>query len=110
MSAAEDNQVRLRGILTEVRSRWTSDGSPSAIAALIISRPAMGPARTTVETSQPMPLRATGREAKALAEHEGHAVAIKGRLRRRYYSRKAEPCWGQVEVWVDCCQPVDDRR
>jgi len=106
MPQAKENQVCLRGVLADIRQRWTSDGSPAAIASLMISRPDLGAARATSESSQPIPLRATGNEAHALAQHEGRMVTIEGRLRRRYYSRHGESHWGQVEVWVDCCQPI----
>jgi len=103
----KENQVRLCGMLTDVRERWTPDGSPAAIASLVISRPNLGAARATSEPSQPIPLRATGNEARQIAQHKGHTVAIEGKLRRRYYSREGESRWGQVEVWVDRCQPLD---
>jgi len=102
----KENQVHLCGVLTDIRQRWTPDGSPAAIALLVIPRPASGAARATGKSSQPVPLRATGNEARLLAKHEGHTVMIEGKLRRRYYSREGEPRWGQVEVWVDCCQPL----
>jgi len=107
MPQPEENQVRLCGVLADIRQRWTPDGSPAAIASLVISRPDLGAARATSEPSQPIPLRATGNEARKLAQYEGHTVAIEGKLRRRYYSREGESRWGQVEVWVDCCQPLD---
>ncbi len=103
--AARGNQVCLQGVLADICQRWTPDGSPAAIASLVIARPGLGTARLTSESSQPIPLRATGNEANELARHEGHMVDIEGRLRRRYYSRHGESHWGQVEVWVDCCQP-----
>jgi len=53
-----------------------------------------------------MPLRAQGRIAETLMANEHRHVTIEGCLRRRYYSREGEPCWGQVEVWVDSCTPV----
>jgi len=107
MPQPEENQVRLHGMLADVRQRWTPDGSPAAIASLMVSRPNLGAARATSESSQPIPLRAKGNEARLLAQHEGHTVTIEGRLRRRYYSRDGESRWGQVEVWVDNCQPLD---
>ncbi|MDQ6959412.1 MAG: hypothetical protein Q9M27_00155 [Mariprofundaceae bacterium] len=105
-NAGQENKVRLRGVLADIRQRWTPDGSPAAIASLVISRSDLGAARATGESSQPIPLRATGNEARELAQYEGHMVDIEGRLRRRYYSRHGEAHWGQVEVWVDCCQPI----
>ncbi len=110
MPQPEENQVRLCGMLMDVRERWTPDGSPAAIASLVISRPDLGAARATSESSQPIPLRATGNEARVLAQHEGHTVAIEGKLRRRYYSREGESRWGQVEVWVDRCQPISSQE
>jgi len=110
MPQSEENQVRLRGVLADIRQRWTPDGSPAAIASLIVSRPNLGAARATSEPSQPVPLRATGKEARVLAQHEGRIVAIEGRLRRRYYSRDGESRWGQVEVWVDCCQLISSQE
>jgi len=106
MPRPEENQVRLQGVLTEVRERWTPDGSLAAIASLVIFRPKLGAARVTSETSQPIPLRATGDEARKITQHEGRTVDIEGRLRRRYYSREGESRWGQVEVWVDHCKLV----
>ncbi|MDQ6959050.1 MAG: single-stranded DNA-binding protein [Mariprofundaceae bacterium] len=106
MPQPEENQVCLKGVLADIHERWTPDGSPAAIASLVISRPNLGAARATSEPSQPIPLRATGNEARQLAQHDGHTVAIEGRLRRRYYNREGESRWGQVEVWVDRCQPI----
>jgi len=107
MPQPEENQVRLYGMLTDVRERWTPDGSPAAIASLVISRPCLGAARATSEPSQPIPLRAAGNGARELVRHQDHTVAIEGKLRRRYYSREGESRWGQVEVWVDRCQPIN---
>ncbi len=101
------NAVRLSGVLTDVRERWTPDGSRAAIASLVIPRPALGAARASHESEQPIPLRATGEAARAIAANEGRRVAIAGRLRRRYYSRHGESRWGQVEVWVDECRASD---
>jgi len=106
MPQPEENRVCLQGVLADIHERWTPDGSPAAIASLVISRPNLGAARATSEPSQPIPLRATGNEARKIAQHDGHTVAIEGRLRRRYYSREGESRWGQVEVWVDRCQSI----
>jgi len=108
MPRPEENQVRLCGELTDIRQRWTPDGSPAAAALLVISRPASGAARATGESNQPVPLRATGDAARLLAKYEGRTVVIEGKLRRRYYSREGEPRWGQVEVWVDYCRPMPE--
>ncbi len=105
--ADQENRVRLRGVLADIRQRWTPDGSAAAIASLLVFRPELGAVRATSESSQPIPLRATGKQAQELARHEGHQVDIEGRLRRRYYSRHGESHWGQVEVWVDCCHPYN---
>lgn len=102
----ELNQVSLGGILTEIRQRWTPDGDFAVIAALSIARPALGPTRANSQDTQPIPLRATGRAAEALSKLEGQGIAVRGKLRRRYYSRNESPCWGQVEIWVDECRPI----
>jgi len=102
----ELNQVSVSGILTEIRQRWTPDGKFAVIAALSIPRPALGAARASSQTDQPMPLRATGEAAERLSKLEGKGVAVRGRLRRRYYSRDNQPHWGQVEIWVDECHPI----
>jgi len=102
----ELNQVSLSGVLTEIRQRWTPDGSFAVIAALSIARPALGAARASSQETQPIPLRATGKAAEALKRLEGKSVAVRGRLRRRYYSRDNTPQWGQVEIWVDECRPI----
>jgi len=108
MPQLEENRVRLCGVLTDIRERWTPDGSPSAIASLIIPRPDLGAARATSEPNQPIPLRATGNVARVIAKSEGSTVTIEGKLRRRYYSREGESRWGQVEIWVDHCQPTSE--
>jgi single-stranded DNA-binding protein len=105
--AAPVNEVRLTGVLREVRERWTPDGSRAAIASLVIPRPALGAARASHESEQPIPLRAAGTAAREIARYEGREVRITGRLRRRYYSRHGESRWGQVEVWVDDCRPEE---
>jgi len=102
----ELNQVRLSGLLSEIRQRWTPDGSFAVIAALSIVRPALGAARASSQETQPMPLRAMGKVAEQLSRLEGKVIAVRGRLRRRYYSRDNAPHWGQVEIWVDECRPI----
>ncbi|PIS18407.1 MAG: hypothetical protein COW19_02855 [Zetaproteobacteria bacterium CG12_big_fil_rev_8_21_14_0_65_55_1124] len=102
----ELNQVSLNGVLTEIRQRWTPDGTFAVIAVLSIARPALGAARANSQEMQPMPLRATGKAAEALNRLEGKSVAVRGKLRRRYYSRDNTPQWGQVEIWVDECHPI----
>lgn len=100
------NHVRLQGRIEEVRQRWMPDGSQAVIAALILPRPMHGPARATAPTEQPLPLRAEGKMAERILSHQGQEVQIEGLLRRRFYSRDNEPCWGQVEIWVNRCQPA----
>jgi len=102
----ELNQVSLSGVLTEVRQRWTPDGSFALIAALSIARPELGAARASNQETQPIPLRAAGKVAETLSRLEGKSVAVRGILRRRYYSRDNTPHWGQVEIWVDECRPI----
>jgi len=99
-----DNRVRLTGRLQNMRQRWTPDGSLALIAELMVDRPPLGPARAGMQDEQPMPLRAEGETAKALLAREGQQVVLEGRLRRRYYNRDGQPCWGQVEIWVDACR------
>ncbi len=108
MPQLEENKVRLCGVLTDIRERWTPDGSPSAIASLVIPRPNLGAARATSEPNQPIPVRATGNAARKIAQCEGSRVTIEGILRRRYYSREGESRWGQVEVWANDCQPDNE--
>lgn len=100
------NQVCLGGVLTEVRQRWTPDGSFAVIASLELARPELGPSRASTQETQPIPLRATGRAAETINRLQGKSVAVKGILRRRYYSRDNQPHWGQVEIWVDDCRPI----
>jgi len=102
----ELNQVSLSGVLTEVRQRWTPDGSFALIAELSIARPELGAARASNQETQPIPLRASGKVAETLSRLEGKSVAVRGILRRRYYSRDNMPHWGQVEIWVDECRPI----
>lgn len=101
---APDNQVRMIGRLQNMQQRWTPDGSLALIAELMIARPPLGPSRAGLQDEQPMPLRATGSIAKALLALDGQQINLEGRLRRRYYNRDGNPCWGQVEVWVDACR------
>ena len=100
------NRVELEGVLGELKQRWTPDGSFAVVATLEIPRPALGAARASSQETQPMPLRATGKAAEALKRLQGKRVAIGGTLRRRYYSRDNTPHWGQVEIWVDQCHPL----
>jgi hypothetical protein len=100
------NSARLHGRLDEVRQRWMPDGSLAVIAALVMPRPSLGPVRAGAASEQPIPLRAEGKMAEYILSHQGEDVAIEGQLRRRYYSRDGEPCWGQVEIWVNRCQPL----
>ncbi len=58
---------------------------------------------------QPMPLRAQGVMAEKLLKHQGETISVEGSLRRRYYSREGEQRWGQVEIWVDACQPAKNK-
>jgi len=100
------NQVELSGVLIEIQQRWTPDGSFAVVAALSINRPALGASRANSQDTQPIPLRASGKAAEELAKLEGKGIAVRGRLRRRYYSRDNKPQWGQVEIWVDECRPI----
>lgn len=100
------NRVELGGVLGEIRQRWTTDGSFAVVATLDIDRPALGAARASSQDTQPMPLRATGQAAEALSKLGGQRIAVRGILRRRYYSRNDMPHWGQVEIWVDECRPL----
>ena len=78
----------------------------AVIASLTIHRPHLGPARAQMLDEQPMPLRALGTIAELLLEHQGEEVSIEGSLRRLYYSRDGAQHWGQVEIWLDSCNPV----
>jgi len=102
----ELNQVRVSGLLQQLRQRWTPDGSLAVIAELLLPRPQLGPVRAGAQEMQPMPLRATGKAAEALVRMQDRHIEATGCLRRRYYSRDGEPCWGQVEIWVDSCHPL----
>jgi len=107
---ADTNRVRLAGRIDEVRQRWTPDGRLAVIASLIIPRPQLGPARANVEAAQPIPLRATGQQAETLLAHLHAFVEVEGVLRRRYYSRDEDVHWGQVEVWVETCRPIEEKQ
>lgn len=91
-----------------MRQRWTPDGSLALIAELVIRRPALGPVRAGIQDEQPMPLRAEGKTAESLLALDGQQIILEGRLRRRFYNRDGNPCWGQVEIWVDACQKQAD--
>ncbi|MFQ5356701.1 MAG: hypothetical protein ACE5DY_09515 [Mariprofundaceae bacterium] len=106
MQRTEVNQVRLVGTLEDIRERWTTEGSLSVIASLYLPRPKLGPVNKTVESDQPLPLRALAESAKQLLRFKGKDVAITGSLRRRYYHRSGSAQWGQVEIWVDDCCPT----
>ena len=106
----DTNHVRLRGRIEEIRQRWTPDGRLAVIVSLVIPRPQLGPARASVEAAQPIPLRATGKQAEELLAHQQALVEIEGKLRRRYYSRDGDVHWGQVEVWVETCRPIEEKR
>jgi len=103
----EHQQVRLKGRIKDVRDRWTPDGSFAVIASLVITRPALGPVRANVIDEQPIPLRANNEAARTIVAQHGNMVQIEGVLRRRYYSQHGEKRWGQVEVWVDLCRPLN---
>ena len=102
--ASEFNRARVSGRLRKLRKRWTPDGSLSLIAELVTTRPQLGPVRAGVQDQQPMPLRATGEICHIISGFEEQHVIVEGCLRRRFYSRDGEPCWGQVEIWVDSCR------
>jgi len=104
--ASEFNRARVSGRLRKLRKRWTPDGSLSLIAELVTTRPQLGPVRAGVQDQQPMPLRATGEICNIISALEEQHVIVEGSLRRRFYSRDGEPCWGQVEIWVDSCRLV----
>jgi len=97
----------MAGRLDDIRQRWTPDGSLAVIASLTIHRPHLGPHRAQMFDEQPMPLRAQGVVAERLLKHQGEIISIEGSLRRRYYSRDGEQRWGQVEIWVDACHPIE---
>jgi len=80
------------------------DGSLALIAELVTQRPKLGPARAGVQDEQPMPLRANGEIVNTMIKLDGSHVVVDGTLRRRFYSRDGEPCWGQVEIWVESCR------
>ncbi|MDQ6951582.1 MAG: hypothetical protein Q9M26_07955 [Mariprofundales bacterium] len=99
------NCVEVSGIITDVRQRWMPSGEISVIASLQSQRPDAGADRRNAESTQPLPLRATGDLARQVVACESQAVRVSGYLRRRYYRREGEPHWGQVEIWLDRCQP-----
>ncbi len=105
--APDFNRACISGRLSSVRQRWTPDGSLALIAEVVTTRPKLGPVRAGVQDEQPVPLRAQGDIARALMGMEEQHVMVEGCLRRRYYSRDGEPCWGQVEIWVDQCQSLE---
>lgn len=104
--APELNRARVSGRLRNLRKRWTPDGALALIAELVTTRPQLGPVRAGVQDQQPMPLRATGEICNTISRLEGQHVMVEGGLRRRFYSRDGEPCWGQVEIWVETCRLV----
>ncbi|WP_238701817.1 hypothetical protein [Mariprofundus erugo] len=101
------NRARVSGRLQQLRKRWTPDGSLALIAELVTERPRLGPVRAGVQDEQPLPLRASGDIVNHIASLEGQQVVIEGCLRRRFYSRDGQPCWGQMEIWVDLCRAVE---
>jgi len=103
LQASEFNRARVSGRLVHIRKRWMPDGSLALIAELVTHRPKLGPVRAGVQDEQPMPLRASGDIVNTMMAFEGSHVMIDGCLRRRFYCRDGEPCWGQVEIWVDSC-------
>ncbi len=100
----ELNRARVSGRLGRIRKRWMPDGSLALIAELVTQRPKLGPARAGVQDEQPMPLRANGEIVNTMIKLDGSHVVVDGTLRRRFYSRDGEPCWGQVEIWVESCR------
>jgi len=104
--APDFNRARVTGRLEDMQQRWMPDGSLALIASLITIRPLMGPVRANVQDTQPMPLRAQGDIAQTLLDLDGQQVMIDGCLRRRFYSKDNNPCWGQVEIWVDACRVI----
>ncbi|MFQ5344340.1 MAG: hypothetical protein ACE5DZ_00105 [Mariprofundus sp.] len=105
--APEFNRARVSGRLGNIRKRWMPDGSLALIAELVTHRPELGPVRAGVQDKQPMPLRASGDIVNTMMAMDGRNVMIDGCLRRRFYSRDNEPCWGQVEIWVGACRLVE---
>lgn len=110
MQADKHNHVHLIGRLSELRRRWMPDGSLAAAGALLLPRPPLGAQRAVQPDEQPLPLRATGKLAEQLLAHAGAQVEIKGVLRRRYFRREGEPYWGQVEIWVEQCRPLNNEE
>jgi len=105
--APDFNRARVTGRLGQLRKRWMPDGSLALIAELVTHRPELGPVRAGVQDEQPMPLRASGDIVNIMMTLDGRHVEIEGCLRRRFYSRDNQPCWGQVEIWVDTCKLLD---
>jgi len=105
--APEFNRARVSGRLRNLRKRWTPDGSLALIAELVTTRPQLGPVRAGVQDEQPMPLRASGEICNTISSLEEEHVIVEGCLRRRFYSRDGEPCWGQLEIWVDSCHKAE---
>ncbi len=105
--APDFNRARVSGRLENMQQRWMPDGSLSLIAELATTRPKLGHVRADVQDEQPMPLRANGNIANTLLSLDGKTVMIDGCLRRRFYSKDNNPCWGQVEIWVDACRAID---
>jgi len=101
------NFVRVSGLLQQLHQRWTPDGSLAVVAEILTHRPELGPVRAEAQTMQPMPIRASGKAAETLSRLQDQQIEVTGCLRRRYYSRDGEPCWGQVEIWVDSCHLLD---
>ncbi|WP_167631625.1 hypothetical protein [Mariprofundus ferrooxydans] len=103
----EFNRARITGRLQQIRDRWMPDGSKALIAELVTRRPELGPVRAGVQDEQPLPLRAAGDIVSHMLALDGQLVTIEGCLRRRFYSREGQPCWGQMEIWVDRCQHIE---
>jgi len=106
LQAPDVNRARVAGRLGHIRKRWMPDGSLALIAELVTHRPKLGPVRAGVQDEQPIPLRASGNIVNRMMALDGQHIVIEGCLRRRFYSRDGEPCWGQLEIWVDCCQAM----
>jgi len=104
--APDFNRARVSGRLENVQQRWMPDGSLALTAELATTRPKLGTVRADVQDEQPMPLRAHGDIAQTLMPLVGRNVMIDGCLRRRFYSKDNNPCWGQVEIWVDACRLI----
>ncbi len=105
--APDFNRACVAGRLGHLRKRWMPDGSLALIAELLTHRPELGPVRAGVQDEQPMPLRASGDIVNTMMALDGRHVEVEGCLRRRFYSRDNQPCWGQVEIWVDACRLLE---